>query len=94
MFKKIFCAFPTIKLSKRNFLLVMHCWELHLDNFKGDLFLHPQIPDFQIVASKTNIVQSLQYINGKLIYSAFRWYINLNKNPYDGFCGPGSQMNI
>ncbi len=32
----------------------MHCQELHLDNCKGDFldffsFLHPQIPDFQMV---------------------------------------------
>ncbi len=48
MFKKIFCAFPTIKLSKRIFLLVMHCWELHLDNFKGDFFKGDLILRFQI----------------------------------------------
>ncbi len=39
----------------------MHCEEFNLDNFKGDLlniqiFLHPQIPDFQIVVSLQNIV--------------------------------------
>ncbi len=48
--------------------------ELNLDNFNGDflsisIFLHPQIPDFQIIVSHPNIVL---YINGKLIYSAFR----------------------
>ncbi len=34
---------------------------LHLDNFKGvflNIFLHPQILDFQIAVSQTNIVQS------------------------------------
>ncbi len=36
--------------------------ELHLDNFKGDflniwIFLHPQIPDIQVV-SQPNIVLS------------------------------------
>ncbi len=39
----------------------MHCQVLHLDNFKGDflnIFLHPQIPDFQIVASRQNIALS------------------------------------
>ncbi len=41
----------------------MHCQGLHLDNFKGDylnisIFLHPQIPDFQIVVSQPNIVLS------------------------------------
>ncbi len=44
------------------------------NNFKGDFFqyldfLHPQIPDFQIL--------SKPYINGNIIYSAFRC-INLN----------------
>ncbi len=34
------------------------------------MFLHPQIPDFQIL--------SKPYINGDIIYSAFRWCINLN----------------
>ncbi len=42
----------------------MNCQELHLDNFKGYfpnilIFLHPQIPDFQIVVSQPNIVLSL-----------------------------------
>ncbi len=60
----------------------MHCLELHLDNFKDYflniyIFLHPQIPDFQIVVSQPNIVL---YINGKIIYSAFRWCRNLNFN--------------
>jgi len=30
----------------------------HMDNFKGD-FLHPQIPDFQLVVSWPNIVQTI-----------------------------------
>ncbi len=34
------------------------------------MFLHPQIPDLQIL--------SKPYINGNMIYSAFRWCINLN----------------
>ncbi len=33
-------------------------------------FLHPQIPDFQIVVSQPNIVLYIPYINGKIIYSA------------------------
>ncbi len=36
------------------------------------------------------------YINGKIIYSAFRWCINLNNKKENGplwlFCGPGSHM--
>ncbi len=60
----------------------MHCKELHLDNLKCDFLrifkkmLHPQIPDFQIVVSLPNIVKP--YINGKRIYSAFRWCIKIN----------------
>ncbi len=34
------------------------------------MFLHPQIPDFQIL--------SKPHINGNIIYSAFRLCINLN----------------
>ncbi len=44
------------------------------------MFLHPQIPDFQIVFSRTNIVQTKPYINWKLVYSDLRWCMNLNKN--------------
>ncbi len=44
----------------------MHCCELHLDNFKGDFlniyFLHPRIPDFQILSDHNK-----PYINGKFI---------------------------
>ncbi len=48
------------------FISNMHCQELYLDNFKCDflnlflffIFLHPQIPDFQIVVSQPNIVRS------------------------------------
>ncbi len=52
----------------------MHCEELHSDNFKGDFlnilsFLHPQIPDFQIVVSQILSYPNKPYINGKLIYS-------------------------
>ncbi len=41
----------------------MYCYELNLDNFKGNflnisIFLHPQIPDLQIVVYQPNIVQS------------------------------------
>ncbi len=60
-------------------------------------FLHPQIPDFQIVVSQPNIVLYIPYINGKIIYSAFRLCINLNIEkmyPDDWFCGPGSHMAL
>ncbi len=41
----------------------MHYYGLHLDNFKCDflnidLFLHPNISDFQTVVSRQNIVLS------------------------------------
>ncbi len=39
-------------------------------------FLHPQIPDFQIVVSQSD--PNTPYIHGEIIYSAFRWCINLN----------------
>ncbi len=64
---KIFGKFPTVIISKLNFWLVI-CIAKNkkkkvLDNFKGDflnilIFLHPQIPDFQIVVSRPNIVLS------------------------------------
>ncbi len=39
-------------------------------------FLHPRIPDFQIVVSQSD--HNTPYIHGEIIYSAFRWCINLN----------------
>ncbi len=61
---KIFCKFPTINISKLNFVLVISI----VKNFIGTIlkaifsifrfFLHPQIPDFQIVVSQPNIVLS------------------------------------
>ncbi len=50
------------KYIKTSFFLIdnMHCYELNLDNFKGDFlnfnFFAPS--DFQIVVSQPNIVQS------------------------------------
>ncbi len=52
------------KYIKTEFLISnMHCQELYLGNFIwatlfGQFFLHPQIPDFQIVVSQPNIVLS------------------------------------
>ncbi len=61
------------------------CIAKTLDNFKGDFlssfffFLHPQIPDFQLYLGQIFVSHpNKPYINGKLIYSAFRWCINLN----------------
>ncbi len=56
----------------------MYCYELHLDNFKGDFvsifrfFLLPQIPYFQIVVSRPNIVLSGQTINKWKAYLSFQ----------------------
>ncbi len=71
---KIFSKFPTVNISKVNFLLVIciaknFIWttlKVIFSIFR--IFLHPQIPDFQIVVSQPNIVRS--YINGKLIYES------------------------
>ncbi len=55
---KIFCA---VNISKLHFFISnKHCQELYLGNFNSnlDFFLHPQIPDFQIVVSWQNIVRS------------------------------------
>ncbi len=59
--------------------------ELHLNKFKDDflniqIFLHPQIPDLQILSDHNK-----PYINGNIIYSAFRWCIHLNLNRMTGF---------
>ncbi len=72
---KIFSTFPTVNISKRSFWLVI-C--IAKNNFKGDflniyIFLHPQIPDFQILSDHNK-----PYINGNIIYLAFIWYTNLN----------------
>ncbi len=56
---KIFCKLHTVNISNRNFWLVICIAK----DFKGDfinilILLHPQIPDFQIVVSRPNIVRS------------------------------------
>ncbi len=61
---KIFCKFPTINISKLNFWLVIctaknFIWTTLKAIFSVFwFFLHPQIPDFQIVVSQPNIVLS------------------------------------
>ncbi len=55
----------------------MHCWELNLDNFKGDflntlIFFAPSDSRFLnscISAKYCPIYPNKPYINGKLIYS-------------------------
>jgi len=53
-------------------MYILFVSECSMDYFKGDflsvlIFLHPQIPDFQILS-----FPSKSYINGKLIHSALR----------------------
>ncbi len=78
---KIFSKFPTVNISKLNYWLVI-CSVKNLISTTLKMifsifrfFLHPQIPDFQILS-----YHNKPYINGKIIYSAFRWCINLNFN--------------
>ncbi len=62
---KIFSKLPTVNISKLNYWLVI-C--IAKNNFKDD-FLNIQM--FLHILSKP-------YINGKIIYSAFRWCIHLS----------------
>ncbi len=73
MFHEDILYISYLKYIKTSFLISnMHGKELHLNNFKGDflnivIFLHPQIPDFQILSNQWN-----------RIYSAFGWCVNLS----------------
>ncbi len=76
---KIFCKFPIVNISKLNFLLLICFAKELIWTIKGDFlnikffFLHPQIADFQIVVLvKYCPVFTKPYINGNLIYCAFR----------------------
>ncbi len=85
---KIFCKFPTVNISKLNFWLVI-CIAKNLiwTTLKAIFsifryFLHPQIPDFQIVVSQPNIV--LYVFSFQMMYkSQFQ-----KLDPYDWFWGP------
>jgi len=76
---KIFCQLCTVNISKLNFWLVIciaknFIWttlKMIFSIFR--FFLHPQIPDFQILSDHNK-----PYINGNMIYSVFRCCINLN----------------
>ncbi len=76
---RYFVNFPTINISKLNYWLVIciaknFIWTTLKAIFSiFFIFLHPQIPDFPILS-----YHNKPYINGKIIYSAFRWCINLN----------------
>ncbi len=79
---KIFCKFPTVNISKLNFwLLICIAKNYNWTNLKAifSIFwvfctLRFQIFNLGQILSYTN----KPYINGKLIYLAFRWCINLN----------------
>ncbi len=49
-------------------------------------FLHPQIPDFQIVVSRPNIVQSLQIIWKAYLFGFIHVNNNNKKDANDLFC--------
>ncbi len=77
---KIFCTFPTVNISKLNFWLLI-C--IAKNNFKGDflnilIFLHPQIPDLQILS-----YHNKPYINGKHIWPL--WLVLWSRASY-GLC--------
>ncbi len=57
---KIFCKFPTVNISKLNFLIsnIQYIAKNFIWTALKAIFLHPQIPDFQIVVSRQNIVLS------------------------------------
>ncbi len=62
---KILCTFPSVNISKRNFLFVIciarnFIWTTLKEIFSiFRFFLYPQISDFQIVASQPNFVQTI-----------------------------------
>ncbi len=67
---KIFGKFPTVNISKHNFWLVIciaknFIWTTlkMIFSIYFNFFLHPQIPDFQIVVSQPNIFLSYQTIH-------------------------------
>ncbi len=85
------CKCSTVNISKLNFWLVIciaknFIWttlKMIFSIFRWFCTLRFQI--FKYCPIITNI-----------IYSAFRWCINLNKkkDPYDWFCGPGSHIIV
>ncbi len=75
----IFSSFPTLNILKLNlWLVICITYNLIWTTLKMifsifRFFLHPQIPDLQILSDHHK-----PYININIIYSAFRWRINLN----------------
>ncbi len=92
---KIFCTFPTVNISKIDVWLVICIaknliWttlKMIFSIFR--FFCTLQIPDFQILSDHNK-----PYINGNIIYSAFRWCMNLNFVKLTLMTGfvPGSHM--
>ncbi len=90
MFHEDIC---TVNISKLNFWLLIciaknFIWTTLKMIFLIFDFFSPS--DFPILS-----YHNKPYINGNIIYSAFRWCINLNlkMHPYDWFCAPGSRIN-
>ncbi len=68
------------KNIKTSFLIsIMRCWGLHLENIKDDfvniwIFLHPQIPDFQIVVSQPKKNNKKAYLfSFQMMYKSKFW---------------------
>ncbi len=88
---KIFCKFPIVNISKLHFWLLIciakdFIWTTLKAIFSVFLFLifflHPQIPDFQIVVSRPNIVTvypNKPCINGKAYLFSFQMMYKLLK---------------
>ncbi len=94
---KIFCKFTTVNISKLNFWLVICIAKNFIWTTLKVIF---SIFRFFLCTVRFQIFKILSYhnkpyINGKLIYSAFRRCINLDLkkiDPYDWFCAPGSHF--
>ncbi len=92
---KIFCIFSTVNISKLLFRLVICIAKnFFLTTLKAifsicRFFLHPQIPEFQIVVSQILSYVNKPYTNGKLIHSAFRRHLKIEKLRQTGFVVQG-----
>ncbi len=84
--------FPTINISKLNFRLVI-C--IANDFIWTTLFLHRQIPDFQIVVFRSNMMYSIHQQKAYLFSFQVMYKSQFPKiDPYEWFCGPGSHMEL
>ncbi len=73
---KIFSKFPTVNISKLNFWLVICIAKNFIWTTLKVIFSVFRF--FFIYLCQILSYSNKPYINGKLIYSAFRWCINLN----------------